>query len=327
MTMSQTSQASGTREQRLEQALFRGVSLTLENADYLATVRTLTDMLLRTDLTLDDLTVDALRLDVEPARAIIIARESGVAAGLAELRWMLGVHGVKVTAKKNDGDAFESGETLLELVSSRTRLLSLERVGLNLVQRMCGIASAARKLQDRVRGRNSSTRVVGTRKTPWGLLDKRAVHLGGCGTHRIGLGDAILIKNNHLALIASRGEEAAPRAIERVWGSRERSAFIEVEVRSEAAALAAAKTFRRLQTDTSEEYPCLLLLDNMKPEEISRILNSLRRENLWDSVLIEASGGIAESNIEGYANCGVDAISVGALTHSPRALDLSQRIL
>ena len=327
MTLSQTSQASGRREQRLEQALFRGATLTLDNPDYLATVRTLTDMFLRTDLTPGDLTVDALRLDVEPAKAIIIAREPGVAAGFAELAWMLGVHGVEVTVKKNDGDVFESGETLLELASSRTRLLSLERVGLNLVQRMCGIASAARKLQDRVRSRNSATRVVGTRKTPWGLLDKRAVHLGGCGTHRIGLDDAILIKNNHLALIASREEEAAPSAIERVWDSRERSAFIEVEVRSGAAALAAAKTFRRLLTDTPEEYPCLLLLDNMKPEEISRILDSLRSENLWDSVLIEASGGIAESNIEGYADTAVDAISVGALTHSPRALDLSQRIL
>jgi nicotinate-nucleotide pyrophosphorylase (carboxylating) len=282
---------------------------------------------LHTDLTPGDLTVDALRLDIEPAKAIILAREPGVAAGIAELTWMLGAHGVEVTAKKNDGDAFESGETLVELTSSRVRLLSLERVGLNLVQRMCGIASAARNLQDRVRGFNSSTRVVGTRKTPWGLLDKRALHLGGSGTHRIGLGDAILIKNNHLALIASREEEAAPRAIERVWDSRERSAFIEVEVRGETAALAAAKAFRRLLTEASEEYPCLLLLDNMRPEEISRVLDSLRRENLWDSVLIEASGGIAESNIEGYADSEVDAISVGALTHSARALDLSQRIL
>lgn len=233
MTVSQTSRASATREQRVEQALFRGGNLTLENPDYLGTIRTLTDMLLRTDLTPGDLTVDALRLDVEPAGAIILAREPGVAAGLAELTWMLGAHGVKVAAKKNNGDAFVAGDTLLELASSRTRLLSLERVGLNLVQRMCGIATAARNLQDLVRSLNSATRVVATRKTPWGLLDKRAVHLGGCGTHRIGLGDAILIKNNHLALIARREEEAAPLAIERVWDSRDRAAFIEVEVRSE----------------------------------------------------------------------------------------------
>ena len=167
---------------------------------------------------------------------------------------------------------------------------------------------------------------MGTRKTPWGLLDKRAVHLGGGGTHRLGLGDAIVIKNNHLALLAPREEEAAPMAIERAWEFREKSAFIEVEVRGEAGALAAAEAFRRLQEDAAEEYPCLLMLDNMTPDEIGPILDVLRRENLWEHVLIEASGGISEANVEAYAACGVDAISVGALTHSARALDICQRI-
>ncbi len=326
MTMSQTTQVRATREQRIEQALFRGANLTLENPEYAAAVCSLTDMLLRTDLAPSDLTVDALGLEPKAASAVILAREAGVAAGLAELHWMLGARGVEVALEKRDGEVFVSGEVLARLSGSRTMLLSLERVGLNLVQRMCGIATAARDLQSRVRRSNSVSRVVATRKTPWGLLDKRAVHLGGCGTHRIGLGDAILIKNNHLALIATLEEDAAPRAIERVWDARKRAAFIEVEVRSEPAALEAAKAFRALQTQSSDDYPCLLLLDNMKPEEIRRIVGSLREKNLWDFVLTEASGGIAESNIEAYADCGVDAISVGALTHSVRALDLSQRI-
>jgi len=167
---------------------------------------------------------------------------------------------------------------------------------------------------------------VGTRKTPWGLLDKRALHLGNGGTHRLGLGDAIVIKNNHLALLASREEDAAPMAIEKAWKFRAESAFIEVEVRGEAAARAAAQTFRRLQEDASEQYPCLLMLDNMSPAEITAILGMLRREGLWEHALIEASGGISESNVEGYADCGVDAISIGALTHSARALDICQRI-
>ena len=76
----------------------------------------------------------------------------------------------------------------------------------------------------------------------------------------------------------------------------------------------------------SEQYPCLLMLDNMTPEEIGAILEMLRREDLWDHALIEASGGISETNVEAYAACGVDAISIGALTHSARALDLCQRI-
>lgn len=326
MTTSEATQMRATRELRTEHALFRGAGLTLENPDYLAAVHSLTDLLLRTDLAPCDLTVDALALESEPGSAVILAREPGVGAGLAELSWMLRDRGVEVALEKQDGETFRSGEALAQLTGPRAQLLSLERVGLNLVQRMCGIATAARNLQDRVRSCNSSARVVATRKTPWGLLDKRAVHLGGCGTHRIGLGDAILIKNNHLALIARREEEAAPLAIERVWKSRKQSAFIEVEVRSQVAAVAAAKAFRTLQTQTSDEYPCLLLLDNMKPEEIGGILETLRRENLWEFVLTEASGGIAESNIGAYAECGVDAISVGALTHSARALDLSQRI-
>jgi nicotinate-nucleotide pyrophosphorylase (carboxylating) len=84
--------------------------------------------------------------------------------------------------------------------------------------------------------------------------------------------------------------------------------------------------FRRLQEEAAGQYPCLLMLDNMAPGEISAILEMLRRENLRDHTLIEASGGISETNVEAYAACGVDAISIGALTHSARALDLSQRI-
>jgi nicotinate-nucleotide pyrophosphorylase (carboxylating) len=256
----------------------------------------------------------------------LLARESGVAAGLAELAFMLEAYGVAVAFEKQDGDAMRSGDVLLRAEGEQTQLLALERVGLNLVQRMSGIATATRCLQERMQARSFTTRIVGTRKTPWGLLDKRALHLGNGGTHRLGLGDAIVIKNNHLALLAAREEEAAPLAIQKAWTFRHDSAFIEVEVRGEGAARAAARTFRRLQEEAAEEYPCLLMLDNMKPDQIGAILNMLRREDLWDHALIEASGGISESNVEGYAACGADAISIGALTHSVRALDICQRI-
>ena len=177
---------------------------------------------------------------------------------------------------------------------------------------MSGIATMTRIIQERVRSRCHSTRVVATRKTVWGLLDKRAVHLGGGGTHRIGLSDAILIKNNHLALIARNEESAAPQALTRAWNHRKEAAFIEIEVRSEAAALAAADSFRKLQKDSGERYPCLLMLDNLAPQEISPILDSLRRAHLWDYALIEASGGISEKKAEAYADTGVDAISIQA---------------
>jgi nicotinate-nucleotide pyrophosphorylase (carboxylating) len=159
-----------------------------------------------------------------------------------------------------------------------------------------------------------------------GLLDKRAVHLGGGGTHRLGLGDAILVKNNHLALLAVREEDAVRLAIRRAWQSRESAAFIEIEVRNQKAACAAAETFRQLQDQAAEQFPCFLLLDNMGPDEVRAIVEALREKKLWDCVLVEVSGGISENNIETYAACGADAVSVGALTHSPRAADICQRI-
>jgi len=317
---------TSTRRQRVEQALFRGGSLTLGNPDYAQAVRTFTDALLRADLAPGDLTVEALRIENQPASAAIVARERGVAAGLEELAFMLGGFGVHAQFEKKDGEAIESGDVVLRAESGRARLLALERVGLNLVQRMSGIATATRNINGVVRRRSATTRIVATRKTPWGLLDKRAVHLGGGGTHRLGLGDAIVIKNNHLALIAGHEEEAAPEAIRRAWCFRGQAAFIETEVRGEAGALAAARAFRRLREESSEDYPCLVMLDNMAPEEISSVLGAFERENLREAILVEASGGISETNAEAYAACGVDAISVGALTHSARALDLCQRI-
>jgi nicotinate-nucleotide pyrophosphorylase (carboxylating) len=315
-----------TRDQRIEQVWFRGGSLTLENPSYFHAVRALTEVLLQTDLASDDLTAKALGIQDRPASAAIIVREGGVAAGLAEFAWFLRVHGIEVISEKRDGDVVRPGDVLLRADGSETELLSLERVGLNLLQRMSGIATASRCLQERAQRRNPATRIVGTRKTPWGLLDKRALHMGKVGTHRLGLGDAILIKNNHLALLATREEDAAPLAIEKAWKLRTQAAFIEVEVRGESAARAAAETFRRLQESAAEQYPCLLMLDNMPSADVSAILAMLRRENLWDDMLIEASGGISESNVEAYAETGVDAISVGALTHSARALDICQRI-
>ena len=315
-----------TREQRTEQALFLGGALTLENPRYRGTVRALAEQLLQGDLTQGDLTAKALRLRERVVQAAVISRAGGIVAGLDEFALFVRERGIEVSFEKRDGEVIQPDEELLRLDGSQTTLLALERVGLNLVQRMSGIATAARCLQERASRGGAAGRVVGTRKTSWGLLDKRALHLGGAGTHRLGLDDAILIKNNHLALLASSEEAAAPIAIERAWNSRAESAFIEVEVRGESAARAAAETFRRLQGQASEQYPCLLMLDNMTPDRISGIIRTLREEDLWNCILIEASGGISEANIEAYAATGVDAISIGALTHSARALDICLRI-
>jgi nicotinate-nucleotide pyrophosphorylase (carboxylating) len=326
MTAAVSTAAGQTRAQRTERALFRGAPLTMANNAYRAAVGPILDALLAADTSPRDLSVAALQLAGKPGRADIIAREPGIAAGLEELAFLLRSSQIAVFLVSKDGNAFNAGEVLVRLEGDRAKLLSVERVGLNLLQRMCGIATASHRMQSRAARRNPEPRVVATRKTPCGLLDKRAAHLGGVGTHRISLGDAILVKNNHLALLGASEEETAPKAIARAWGARSESPFIEVEVRSTAAVLATAAKFRELREESDKSYPCLLLLDNMSPHEIALAIEMLRQKNLYDDVLIEASGRISESNIEEFAASGPDAISVGALTHSPRALDLAQRI-
>jgi nicotinate-nucleotide pyrophosphorylase (carboxylating) len=316
-----------SREERIRRALFHGEGLVLENPKYLRSVQAFLEELLASDAGDGDLTVQALGLGTGNARGAILAREKGIAAGISECSWLLMRGGLTVRQRKGDGEPVDAGEILMEAEGPRGELLASERVALNLLQRMSGIATMTRRLQERVQRRNPATFLIATRKTPWGLLDKRAVHLGGGGTHRLSLSDAILVKNNHLAALGGREEEAVVLAIERAWTRRDDAAFIEIEVRSVEAALAAARTFRGEQEKTASSCPRLLLLDNMPPPQVRRTLDALQAEQLRDDVLIEVSGAIAESNLEEYAACGADALSMGALTHSPRALDISLRIL
>ena len=204
-------------------------------------------------------------------------------------------------------------------------------MGLNLLQRMSGIASATRDLQEFVHRRNAETHLVGTRKTPWGLLDKRAMHLGGGGTHRLGLWDAILIKNNHLALLAEpRGRRGAHRrasAPGRHANPRRSSKWKCAASRRRSRRLkrfAACANCRERQRAAIAPASCCWTI--CPPRKRRQLLRPCARESLLDHVLIEASGNISESNIEEYAASGVDAISMGALTHSARALDLCQRV-
>jgi nicotinate-nucleotide pyrophosphorylase (carboxylating) len=321
--------AYSLRQERLKRAFFRGECLHLGNHEYLRSVRALLNELLGSDVGLGDLTATVLQLSDQHATAKILAKQSGVVAGVAEFCWLLMRDDLEVRVRKNDGETINAGDVALEIEGRRGDLLAHERVGLNLLQRLSGIASATRRFQELVHRHNPEAHVVATRKTPWGLLDKRAVHLGGGGTHRLGLWDAILVKNNHLALLANREEDAVRIAVERAWPARQSAAFIEVEVRSEAGAMAASQAFRRVQESSQEadgDCPCLLLLDNMPPASIAAVIADLRAQNLLNHILTEASGNISESNLEEYAASGVDAISMGALTHSARALDLCERL-
>ena len=232
--------------------------------------------------------------------------------------------GVQVQLYKKDGASIERGDIVGAIRGESGSLLSLERVGLNLIQRMSGIATATHRLQQVIEQQSDSTYVIGTRKTLWGALDKRALHLGGGGTHRLSLGDAIIVKNNHLRLFGSTEQEAVPKALERVWQHREGAVFIEVEVRSPEAAVTAGKAFQQLTKRESTPFPCVIMFDNFTVPTAREAVRTLQAEGLWGSVLTEISGGVTEATIAEFAATRVDVISVGALTHSVKALDLSQ---
>jgi nicotinate-nucleotide pyrophosphorylase (carboxylating) len=207
-----------------------------------------------------------------------------------------------------DGVRLHKGQSIAVIVHNARVVLSCERVILNLMQRMSGIATLTRRYVDAVAG--TGTVILDTRKTAPGLrvLDKYAVTCGGGHNHRLDLSDGVLIKNNHIALAGG-----AVAALERALHNRRGSQVIEVEVRS----------LEELDA-VLERGAEAVLLDNMPPEQVRQAVERVRQ--LGRHLPLEASGGITLENVRTYAETGVNFISVGALTHSAPAVDLSMRI-
>jgi nicotinate-nucleotide pyrophosphorylase (carboxylating) len=323
-----------TREERVRTAFYRGGDLTLENPLYLRAVRALTDELLREDTEPADLTVEAMGIAARSCIVEIRAKEAGVVAGVAEAVWIYERSRQRATAIIDDGSDVAAGDVILRITGDARSLLTLERTVVNLMQRMSGIATAAKKLVMVARQASPTAHVVGTRKTAWGLLDKRAIHCGGGGTHRLNLGDAILVKTNHLRLASNKVSDATPNragatldaALQRAWERRKSAAFFEVEATDMEEALSVARVLAELQA-SSEASPRILMLDNFSATDAGRAVQSLLDAGLHDAVLVEASGNVSAESVAAYAAAGVDAISIGALTHSVRALDLSAKII
>ncbi|TRO49588.1 carboxylating nicotinate-nucleotide diphosphorylase [Candidatus Bathyarchaeota archaeon] len=267
---------------------------------------------LREDLGYGDITSEALIPVDQMARAHLFFREPGIASGLMEASIVFELLGCTVEGIAEDGDSVEPGQTLLEVEGPAAAILSGERTALNIVSRMSGVATTTARIVDELVEVSPGTRVAATRKTLPGLrdLDKRAVEHGGGDTHRFRLDDCVLIKDNHLELVPSV-TEAVLRAREAVSFTKK----IEVEVRSleeaEEAALAGAD---------------IIMFDNMAPLEMRRCLAELEERGLRKGFIYEASGGITPENAAEYAASGVDVISLGALTHSVRSLDVKLEI-
>ena len=246
------------------------------------------------------------------ATAEVIAKEPGVAAGTEEAKILLESLGLKVEAPVSDGEKIETKQTMMKIFGDMRTILSVERTLLNILSRMSGIATATRKLTEKLQKAGLKTKIACTRKTAPGLLyfDKKAVLIGGGDTHRLHLDDMILIKDNHITMAGSVGE-----AVKKV---REKASFskkIEVEVARVEDVLAAAKA----GVD-------IIMLDNFSPKQIEKAIKLLKKAGFLGNVLLEASGGIKTENIIEFASTGVDIVSLGEITDSTRALDISLEI-
>lgn len=285
------------------------------------------------DVGVGDITTQAVVKDRSRVEdAIIIAKANGILCGLQEANAILEDGGLKFESEKKEGDAIRKGEIIAKVRGNVGEILKRERTALNYLQVLSGIATATHKLASQHPGK-----VASLRKTHPGLCysEKRAVKAGGGFTHRLGLYDGFLIKDNHLATVAREifgdGQiteekkveairEALKRAKQYRIDNRLENYFIEVEVESLKQAVAAAKFHRK------EGVPDMILLDNVEPEDVARCVEAIRRE-AGRETLIEASGGITAKNIGAYIEAGVDVVSTSKITLSAKPLDMSMKIV
>jgi nicotinate-nucleotide pyrophosphorylase (carboxylating) len=258
------------------------------------------------DEDLPDITSEAIFSPDERGRARFVVKAAGIVAGLvvAEATFKMIDKSANFQVRARDGDHVEPGDIIAEVSASVIALLSGERTALNMLQRASGIATATRAYVEAVAG--TRAKIFDTRKTAPGLraLDKYAVICGGGENHRIGLYDMFLIKNNHIDRAGSITD-----AVERIRHTKKPQKIM-VEVRNFAELEKALDT-----------HPDYILLDNMSPGEMRAAV-----QRVGGAVPVEASGGITLDNVREIAETGVDRISIGALTHSVKALDISMRI-
>ena len=278
-------------------------------------IKEVTDFLVKLALAEDvgrgDITTLAVVPKGQKAKAIIAAKEAGVIAGLSVAAYVFR-HAdprIKFSPKAKDGAAVKRGKVIAVLTGPARGILTGERVALNFLQHLSGIATATDKFVAKVKSKKVKVKILDTRKTIPGLraLEKYAVRMGGCVNHRLGLYDAILIKDNHIKL-AGGIEKSIEKARCGVRGKGE----VEVE----------AKTLNEVQRAIAVGAD-RILLDNMSPKTMRAAVKLCKKAG----IKTEASGGINLSNVAAVARTGVDFISIGALTHSAPALDINLKVI
>ncbi len=296
--------------------------LSMQNEEYSNYVMDFFDYNLSLDtvgfnnINVGDITSDALFRKAKVIQAQIISKSDGFISGLEEIAAVLEFFELKFKFSLKDGDKIKVGQVLFTIKGEVKTILMLERTLLNFLQRMSGITTMAKKFST-VAGK---TLVAPTRKTLWGLLDKKACVVGGAGTHRLNLADAVLVKDTHL----SNFDGDIGKVFQLLLDSKNLGRFCEIEVESLAQASEVAKLCQKFYAKFT--VPFVLMLDNMKVAEIKKIVNIFKKSPILAKVILEASGGINLKNLKSYCETGVDVVSIGALTHSVQALDFSMKI-
>ena len=254
--------------------------------------------------------------------AQVVSKQNGVIAGIEEVVHLIHKFtNLKIDTKTTDGSLIKESQEILSVSGKNADLLAYERVILNTIGRMSGITTYTNALTNRF-----SIPLAATRKTPWMLLDKKAVAVGGGITHRLSLSDWPMIKDNHLKALQNElgisAEETISEAIKRMLADN--TQFFEIEVETAGQAETAIKSFDNMQKANST---MALLLDNFTPQIAQQTINRLKKLPGYGNIIIEASGGITENNLSDWDTTGVDIISLGTLTHSAPNFDVSMRFL
>ena len=265
------------------------------------------------DVGYGDITSRALFNDDIKAEARIITNEEGIAVGMNIIKTIFESRNCVTEIMVNEGEPIQKGTTIMEIKGSVNSILEIERVTLNILARMSGIATETRKLSEKAKTINKDIRIAATRKTVPGMriFDKQAVELGGGDTHRLRLDDLILIKDNHLEIIQS-----IPKAVEIIGKKVSFTKKIEVEI-------------SRLEQieEVIQSGADIVMLDNFSPKDAEKASEIIRNKKNKEQLIIEASGNISIENIEQYAKSGVDIISLGRITHSVKNIDMSLEII
>jgi len=260
---------------------------------------------LKEDIGPGDITSELVVPETAMARGRIVCKHDCVLAGAEEAAAVFKELGAKVTKERKDGTPVKKGDVVLEVVGAARAVLAGERLALNFIMRMSGIATVTSDIVRRCRKINPRVRIAATRKTTPGFrqFEKKAVVLGGGDPHRYGLHDAILIKDNHIR-VAGSVKEALERARRGSFTKK-----VEIEVESSEDARVAV-----------EHGADIVMLDNFSPAAAKKLSAQLKK--IKPDVLVEVSGGIRPDNVEAYASS-ADIISLGWLTHSYRSADFS----